>query len=327
VGAYANHWVETVTNGAYGDGVKFEREAGPGRLALFEANSSLTPEDYPENGSMWEHLERHHVPFFNYGEGLEFAGADEGPGLEPGGLRVPVNVPMPEALFRNTSRLYPSFNTRIPDQYRADVFLRDFEERWASGREPLPRFIYLYLPNDHGDQPRHENGYPWLESYMADNDLALGRVVEALSTSRFWKEMAIFVTEDDAQSGQDHVDAHRSLCYVIGPYARRGYVSHRHTSIASITKTIYRLLGLPHLHLYDAAASDLSSLFSSEADLSPYRALPADPRIFDPAKARDPEDPDYRQARRAPGTGLDTVEEAVRQLGAGGTRGERDGLE
>ncbi len=321
VGAYANHWVETVTSGGYGGGAKFERESGPGRLALFESNSSLTPEDYPEAGAMWQHLERHHVSFRNYGEGFEFAGNDVDEGLKPTGARIPVNIPMPETLFRNTARLYPGFNTKIPDQYRADLFLEDLRERWIAGKEPMPRFLYLLLPNDHGDRPRHERGYPWLESYLADNDLALGRIVEGLSESPFWKEMAIFVTEDDAQSGRDHVDAHRSLCLVLGPYAKRGYVSRRHLSIASITKTVYRLLGLPDLNLYDAAASDLADLFTAQADFRPYRALPVDPRIFDPAQARDPSDPDYLKARQAPGTPLDSLEEAVRQLAPGTDEG------
>ena len=254
VGAYTNHWVETVTHASYGGGARFERESGPGRLAIFESNSSLTPEEYPEEGALWQHLERHRIPFRNYGEGFEFAGTIESAGLEPTGARVPVNMPMPESLFKNTSRLYPGYNMTIPDQYRADVFLKDLD-RWTSGKEPMPRFLFLLLPNDHGTEPRHDRGYPWLESYMADNDLALGRIVAALSRSPFWREMAIFVTEDDAQSGRDHVDAHRSLCLAISPYAKRGHVSRRHLSIASITKTIYRLLGLPSLHLYDAAAT------------------------------------------------------------------------
>ncbi len=314
VGAYANHWVETVTSAGYGGGGKFERDAGPGRLALFEANSSLTPEDYPEAGAMWQHLERNHVSFRNYGEGFEFAGTDEDEGLKPTGARTPVNIPMPEPLFRNTARLYPGFNTKIPDQYRADLFLSDLRERWVAGKESMPSFLYLLLPNDHGDRPRHERGYPWLESYLADNDLALGRIVEGLSQSPFWKEMAVFVTEDDAQSGRDHVDAHRSLCLVLGPYAKRGYVSRRHVSIASITKTIYRLFGLPSLNLYDAAATDLADFFTPEADVTPYHAVPVDARIFDPAKARDPGDPDYLRARQAPEIPLDSMEEAVRQV-------------
>jgi YVTN family beta-propeller protein len=313
VGAYANHWVETITAASYGDGAKFERDAGPGRLAIFESNSSLTPEDYPEDGALWQHLDRHHVPFRNYGEGFEFSGTDESEGMKPTGARVPVNIPMPEPLFLNTSRLYPSFNMTIPDQYRADVFLKDLEQ-WSAGQGSMPRFVFLLLPNDHGTAPRPDRGYPWLESYMADNDLALGRVVEGLSKSPFWKQMAIFVTEDDAQAGRDHVDAHRSLCLAISPYAKRGYVSRQHLSIASITKTIYRLLGLPYLHMYDAAASDLADLFTATPDFEPYAAVAVDPRIFDPAKAGDPSDPDYAKARQAPGQELDSMEEAERQL-------------
>jgi len=314
VGAYANHWVETVTTASYGGGAKFERDSGPGRLALFESNSSLTPEDYPEEGALWHHLDRHHIPFRNYGEGFEFTGTDESGGLKPTGARIPVNVPMPEPLFENTSRLYPGFNMTIPDQYRADVFLKDLA-RWSHGDGSMPRFVFLLLPNDHGTEPRHDHGYPWLESYMADNDLALGRIVEGLSRSPYWKEMAIFVTEDDAQAGRDHIDAHRSLCLAISPFAKRGYLSRRHLSIASITKTIYRLLGLPYLHLYDAAATDLADLFTAVPDFSPYDALPSDPRIFDPAKAGDPDDPDYVRARLEPGQELDSMEEAERQVG------------
>lgn len=313
VGAYTNHWVEAVTSASYGGGARFERDSGPGRLAIFESNSSLTPEDYPETGALWQHLDRHRVPFRNYGEGYEFAGTDESEGMKPTGARVPVNVPMPEPLFRNTSRLYPSFNMSIPDQYRADVFLKDLDS-WTKGKEPMPRFVFLLLPNDHGTAPRHDRGYPWLESYMADNDLALGRIVAALSRSPFWKEMAIFVTEDDAQAGRDHVDAHRSLCLAVSPYAKRGYVSRRHLSIASITKTIYRLLGLPALHQFDAAATDLADLFTAEPDFAPYSAVPVDARIFDPSKAGDPDDPDYMKARSEPGQELDDMEEAERQL-------------
>jgi hypothetical protein len=92
-------------------------------------------------------------------------------------------------------------------------------------------------------------------------------------------------------------------------------VSHRHVSIASITKTAYRLLGLPHLHLYDAAAGDLGDLFTSEPDGAPFTAVPVDPRIFDPETAGDPNDPDYLKARRQPGVELDSMEEALRQVG------------
>lgn len=313
VGVYPNHWVESITSAGYGGGADFRRSKAPGRLAFFESNSALTPEDYLEHGSMWEHLHRNGVTFRNYGEGFEFAGISEDEDTKPTGARLPVNIPMPMALFQNTCREYPEYNMNIPDQYRADQFLKEFREKYLSGREPLPRFLYIYLPNDHGARVRPEKGYPYLESYMADNDLALGRVIEALSHSPWWKEMAIFITEDDAQSGIDHVDAHRSILLVVSPWAKRGYISHRQSSIASIMKTMYLILGIPYLNLYDAAANDLADMFTTEPDFAPYKALTVDPRIFDPEKVKDPNDPDYRKARLEPSPALDTLEEAIRQ--------------
>jgi len=119
--------------------------------------------------------------------------------------------------------------------------------------------------------------------------LALGKLIDLFSHSKFWPEMAVFITEDDAQNGHDHVDAHRSVLLTVSPFSRRG-VSHTHTSMLSILKTTEEILGLPPLNQYDAAASDLTDSFTDTPDVSPYVALPSDTRIFDPAKARDPLD-------------------------------------
>jgi hypothetical protein len=259
---------------------RFDPEA-PGRLAI--GASSPWPESYLEAGSLWEHLARHEISFRNYGEAMELANDDEEAGLEPTGVREVVNMPMPKALFDNTSRTYPTFNTNISDQYRFQHFKQEWDERYESGKEPLPQFMFIWLPNDHTADPRPAEGYPYRASYVADNDFALGRLVELVSHSRYWKNTAIFVTEDDAQSGTDHVDAHRSLLLVISPYARRG-VSHQHTSMASILKTFDLILGLPYLNQYDAAATDLADSFAAKPDFSPYTALPPDTRVFDPAK-------------------------------------------
>jgi len=232
-------------------------------------------------------LARHRVSFRNYGEGFDLPGGEGGAGLQPTGLRETINVPMPKALFDNTSRAYPSFNTSISDQYRLEQFRHEFQVRYASGKEPLPQFMYIWLPNDHTAEPRPADGFPYHASYVADNDLALGKLVELFSHSRFWKDMAIFVTEDDAQDGRDHVDAHRSLLLVISPYARRG-VSPVHTSMASTLKTFFLIFGLPPLNQYDAAASDLADMFTDQPDFTPYEALPPDTRIFDPAKVVEP---------------------------------------
>jgi DNA-binding beta-propeller fold protein YncE len=282
---YPNEVLETAWPAAYGGQLKFLPDPGtPGRL--YFGGTSTMPETYLENGSLWENLERAHIAFRNYGEGLELPGNDEGPGEYATGSRQSLNVPMPKALFDNTSRDFPTFNTNISDQYRFAQFKKEFDE-FVSGRQAMPQFIYIWLPNDHTAEPRPAEGFAYRASYVADNDLALGKLIELFSHSPFWKDMAIFVTEDDAQDGQDHLDAHRSLLLTISPYAKPG-VSHAHTSMASILKTIDLILGMPFLNQYDAAATDLADMFQTTPDFSPYTALPSDPRIFDPAKVKEP---------------------------------------
>lgn len=284
VDSYPNEWVETAWPPEYGKrGHFYYDDDAPGRMSM-GIDSSLHPEDYLEAGSLWDHLARHGITFRNYGEGL--SGEIE-EGYEPTGLRLGVNAPIPGPLYANTSRTYPMFNTSIPDQYRFEQFKKEFEERYVSGRMPLPQFIYIWLPNDHTANPRPEDGYAYKASYVADNDLALGKLIDLLSHSKFWPDMAIFITEDDAQNGHDHVDAHRSVLLVVSPFSRRG-VSHAHTSMLSILKTLERILGLPPLNQYDAAATDLVNSFTGIPDVSPYVALPSDVRVFDPGKARDP---------------------------------------
>ncbi len=292
VGAYPDAWTETSFRASYADGRDFRfPTTAPGRFSFAEGNSSVHPEEQPEGGTIWHHLARHGVPFRNYGEGFELEGGDEGQGYKPTGARFVINVPMPEPLYRNTSREYPMFNMNIPDQFRATQFIHEIQEKYMKGGEPFPRFIYIHLPNDHMTEPRPQDGYPYEASYVADNDYALGRIVEFLSGTPWWREMAIFVTEDDAQGGRDHIDAHRTVFMGIGPYFKRGYVSHVNTSFPGMLKTIFRLLGLPPLNLFDATASDLSDCFTSTPDYEGYRVRKEDSRIFDPAAAREPLDP------------------------------------
>ncbi len=282
VGTFPNAWVETSAKVAERRGDM--RSSAPGRRLMTGSSGAVYPEDYNEAGSIWEHCYRHGVEFFNFGLGFEFANADEGRYPDTG-IRLAVNYPLPAPLFERTSRSFPTYNTNVPDQLRVNHFEAELAERWASGRQPLPPLITMMLPNDHGDRPAPERGYPYVHSYMADNDLALGRVIETLTHSPWWPEMAIFVTEDDAQGGQDHVDHHRSILLVISPYARRGHVSHVHASFGSILKTIHLILGLPFLNQYDAGASDLADCFTPEPDLTPYEAVPVDPRLFEPRRA------------------------------------------
>jgi YVTN family beta-propeller protein len=293
------------------------QSTAPGRLASFGSNGSIAPEDYPEAGAMWEHLARHDVPFRNYGEGFEFAGVREDENEGKTGAREVVNIPMPKALYDNTCREFPIFNMNIPDQYRADWFIKDFTNLFLNGRRRMPPFINIALCNDHGTGPRPARGYPYVASWMADNDLALGRIVDFLSHTPYWKNMAIFVTQDDSGGEPDHVDAQRSVLLVISPWARRGYVSHRHTTMPSMHRTLYEILGLPPLNMFDALANDFSDCFTTTPDFRPYTHVPVDPRVFDPAKARDPNDPDYKRARLMPSIRLDDPAEIERVLNGG----------
>jgi hypothetical protein len=279
--------------------------AAPGRRASFGSNGSIAPEDYPEAGSMWEHLARFGVPFRNYGEGFEFAGVGEGEGEWKTGAREVINMPMSKVLFDNTCREFPIFNMNIPDQYRADWFAKDVKDLFLSGKRPMPRFLNVAICNDHGTAPNAAKGYPYVASWMADNDLALGRIVDFLSHTPYWRNMAVFVTEDDAGGEPDHVDAQRSVLLVISPWAKRGYVSHRHTTIPSMHRTLYEIMGLPSLNMFDALANDFSDCFTTQPDYRPYDHAKVDPRVFDPVKARDPNDPDYKRARLEPSISLD----------------------
>jgi YVTN family beta-propeller protein len=302
----------------YSLGWVFKKDStAPGRRYSMGSNGSLIPEDYPEAGSMWEHLDRNRIRFRNYGEGFEFPGVLEQEDEHPTGAREVVNIPMPKALFDNTDFGFPIFNMNIPDQYRAHWFMRDVEKRFLRTGKKLPSFVNIAICNDHGADPKPDKGYPYLASWMADNDLALGRIVEFLSHTPYWKNMAIFVTQDDAGGEPDHVDAQRSVLLVISPWAKRGYVSHRHTTILSMHRTLYEIFGLPPLNMFDALANDFSDCFTTEPDFRPYKAAPVDPRIFDPEKAKDPNDPDYGRARNLPSIAMDDDDEMEKILKKG----------
>jgi YVTN family beta-propeller protein len=290
VGNYPDSWTETSLMSAYA-GQKDFRLTAPGRLLFAESDSSVHPEEIQEGGTLWHHLERNHISFHNFGEGFELAGVVEDAGEKPTGARLLTNVPMPDPLYRNTSRTYPGFNMNIPDQYRADQLIAELNEKYLKTGQELPRFLFIHLPNDHmSPKPRPADGYPFTASFVADNDYALGRIVDYLSHSPWWREMAVFVTEDDAQGGRDHIDSHRTLLMGIGPYFRQNYAVHRNTSFPGLLKTIFRILGAPPLNLYDASAADLSEAFTDTPDFSSYAVQPADARLFVPANAKEPVD-------------------------------------
>src|SRR6202035_1212138 len=163
-----------------------------------------------------------------------------------------------------------------PDQLRADEFLREFDEfvKAKGSAKELPQFTLLYLPDDHtgGTRP----GKPTPQASVADNDLALGRVVDAVSHSPYWDDTAIFVLEDDAQDGGDHVDAHRSIAFVISKYspgtAAEPYLEHRFYTTVNIIHTMEMLLGLPPMNQNDAYAPAMGSMFSGAGIQPAFKA-------------------------------------------------------
>ena len=172
---------------------------------------------------------------------------------------------------------FPDFNTDYPDQLRADEFLREFEG-FVKGRgthAQLPEFTLLYLPDDHtgGTRP----GKPTPKASVADNDLALGRVVDAVSHSPYWDDTAIFVVEDDAQNGADHVDAHRSTALVISKYspltgkaADKPFVDHHFYTTVSMIHTMEYLIDLRPMNMFDAHAPLMAPLFSGPGNQPPF---------------------------------------------------------
>ena len=296
VGAAETPWFHLAWTSNYGGRRSSDPESkSPGRRALAGGSDAPMPEDEPQFGTLWEHVSNAGLLIRNYGEGLEVEGAEELDGAAPEGQRLVLNAPVPLPIFTSSDRQYPTFNLGIPDQYRYQEFARDFTDILRESK--VPSLVVIRLPNDHTASPRPADGYADAASYVADNDLALGKMVDLISHSSIWKDSAILVAEDDAQGGVDHVDAHRSVMLAISPWVRPGIIGHRHISMGSLQKTAYELLGLGPLNLEDALAGDMSELFSTTPDLRPYSAIPADKRIFDPAKARLARPKNAKQAR------------------------------
>jgi YVTN family beta-propeller protein len=174
-----------------------------------------------------------------------------------------------QPLDQHLARNFPGYSTEIPDVVRARLFLAELE-KWKRAGE-MPNLVFVQLPSNHtrGTTP----GTHTPKSMVADNDLALGQIVEALTHSPFWRKMAIFVVEDDAQNGVDHVDGHRTVALALSPYVRRGHIDSTFYAHTSISKTIELILGLPTMSLFDLIANDMRASFHNEADFTPYTAV------------------------------------------------------
>jgi len=217
--------------------------------------------DEPALGYLWNAAIRKGLTLRNYGEFGERVPNDN--------ANAPVRYrAIKPALDRYTSREYPAFDMSIMDQVRVDVWLKELQQFVKRGN--LPALQIMHLPGDHTSGGRPGRRTP--KAHMADNDLALGRMVEAVSNSPYWKDTVFFVLEDDAQDGPDHVDSHRSVLLVISAY-NRGGVIHRFVNTTDILATVEEILGLEKLSKFDYYGRSLREIFTATPDLTPYVAL------------------------------------------------------
>jgi arylsulfatase A-like enzyme len=220
---------------------------------------------------VWDLAARGHLTYRNFGEMT----AEEGEGEA---RRYRGTSPFQAA---NTDSLYPAFDMRIPDQRRADVWLEQFRRWLAEGR--MPALQTLHLPRDH--TAGAAEGYVTPKAMVADNDLALGRIVEAVTRSPFWRSTVIVVMEDDAQDGPDHVDSHRSPLLIMSPWNRPG-VYHRFTNTTDVLRTIEEILALASLSQFDHFGRPLRDIWASTPDTTPYTALIPAQRLDEPNPPR-----------------------------------------
>jgi DNA-binding beta-propeller fold protein YncE len=213
-----------------------------------------------ENGYIWDYANRARVSVRSYGEFVDHTKTPAGEFL------AVASVPGLQGLVAPS---FAGFDLDVTDNRRIDNWLAEFREYEKNGN--LPQLSIIHLPNDHtkGTSP----GAPTPRAMVADNDLALGRLVEAVSNSAYWADSAIFVVEDDAQSGPDHVDSHRSVLLVASPFARRNVVDHGFYTTSGVLRTIELVLGLEPMSQYDASATPLFNAFTGTPNLSPFQRI------------------------------------------------------
>jgi YVTN family beta-propeller protein len=236
------------------------------------------PLAFAASGFLWDNALRHGRTFYDFGEftrsrytPVNATWTDLYGDFRHRTHRVKITV------HNNIQRLqpythphYPGFPLLTPDVYRARIFIEQLHKWERQGG--FPNLIFIWLPQDHtmGTKP----GFPTPRAMIADNDLALGRIVEAVSRSKFWPRTVILVVEDDPQFGLDHVDGHRTVALAISPYTRRRFVDHTLYNQTGMVKTIELILGLAPMNQLDLSATPMRALFQAKPDLTPYRAVP-----------------------------------------------------
>ncbi|MCJ8209923.1 beta-propeller fold lactonase family protein [Mucilaginibacter sp. RS28] len=239
--AYATDVVEKTWPTSYG-----KRGGSTGYEGVISAN-------FPKDGYIWDYCQRAGVSYRSYGEFGSYGQTKY------------------KALMGKMCPQAPGFDLDIPDQVRYDAWAHDFDSLLAVSA--VPQLSTIRISNDHTSGQRKGKFTPI--AAVADNDLAVGKLIEHLSQSPIWKESVVFILEDDAQNGPDHVDAHRSPAYVVGPYVKRNTVVHSMYSTSGVLRTIELILGLPPMSQYDAAALPMYECFTSNADFTPYKCIPA----------------------------------------------------
>ncbi|MBX3415918.1 MAG: bifunctional YncE family protein/alkaline phosphatase family protein [Pirellulales bacterium] len=235
------------------------------------------PLAFPVSGFLWDNALAHRKSFRNYGEFVKSSyqpknarWADVYADFVDGTQKVQVTAtPNLRSLDAYTHPNFPGFPLVTPDVYRAKLFIDELHEYEKKGE--YPNLVYLFLPADHTNGTRPNSPTP--RAMVADNDLALGMVVEAVSNSRFWPKTCILVTEDDPQNGFDHVDGHRTVGLAISPYTKRKTVDSTCYNQTGLVKTIELILGLPPMTQLDLSATPMRSCFQDEPDLTPYQAV------------------------------------------------------
>jgi sugar lactone lactonase YvrE len=263
-GAYATDAVEKIWPMNYGDrGGRYLSEGGG------EMRNAYGNLDAPKDGYIWDACRRAGVSVRSYGEFVHAPKKEASP-TEPPREEEPVSGPFQASVPGLDGVInpdYPPFDLKIPDGRRVDVWLKEFRQFEKNGK--LPALSILRLGGDHTAYIKA--GYPTPRAMIAENDQALGRIVETISASRYWKDSAVFVLEDDAQNGPDHMDAHRSVALVVSPYVRRRTVASSLYTTCGMLRTIELILKLPPMSQCDAAAAAMYGAFQSQPDLAPYR--------------------------------------------------------
>jgi YVTN family beta-propeller protein len=244
-----------------------------GRTYDYEGSKKIAR---PTKGYIWDYCKAAGVSYRSYGEfigvrDVKIGGGGGGETTEAAREAQRENYTEEEALQGNFSPTFPSYNLSITDNTRVDRWLEEFCLYEKNGK--LPQFQIVRLGNNHTEGTRPGARTP--RAHVADNDLAVGRLVEAVTNSQYWATTAIFILEDDAQNGPDHVDAHRSIAFVVSPYTKRRFVDSTMYTTAGMLRTMELILGLPPMSQYDAAATPMYNCFTSTANLTPYQVRAA----------------------------------------------------